>query len=64
MTKMLEKAISEVRQLPETDQDAIAQLILEELEDELPWDAAFVHPKSPLLLETLLAPPISRTIYL
>ena len=55
MTKMLEKAISEVRQLPETDQDAIAQLILEELEDERRWDAAFSHPKSPLVLEALLA---------
>lgn len=55
MTEMLEKAISEVQQLSETDQNAIAQLILEELEDERRWDAAFAHPKSPLLLEKLLA---------
>ena len=52
---MLEKAISEVQQLSETDQDAIAQLILEELEDERRWDAAFAHPKSPALLEKMLA---------
>ena len=53
MTEALEKAISEVRQLPEADQNAIAQLILEELEDERRWDAAFA--KSPEVLEKLLA---------
>ncbi len=55
MTKMLEKAIAEVRQLSEVDQDAIAHFILAELEDERRWDAAFAHPKSPILLEKLLA---------
>lgn len=55
MTKMLERAISEVKQLPESNQDAIAQLILEEIEDERKWDAAFSNPKSELLLEKLLA---------
>ena len=53
MTEMLEKAISEVQRLSETEQNAIAQLILEELEDERRWDAAFA--KSPALLEKLLA---------
>ncbi len=53
MTELLEKAISEVKRLSEVDQDAIAQLILEELEDERRWDAAFT--KSPELLEQLLA---------
>ena len=51
MTEMLEKAISQMKQLPETDQDAMAHLILEELESERRWDASFAHPKSPLLLE-------------
>ena len=55
MTEMLEKAISEVRQLPEADQDAMAHFILAELEDERRWDVAFAHPKSPMLLEKLLA---------
>ena len=52
MTKLLEKAISEVQRLPEDEQDAIAQLILEELEDERRWDAAFAG--SPDVLEKLL----------
>lgn len=55
MTEMLEKAISEVKRLSKTDQDAMAHFILEELEEERRWDAAFAHPKSPLLLEKLLA---------
>ena len=55
MTKLLEKAIFKVKQLSEPDQNAIAQLILEELEDEQQWDHTFVQPKSALLLEELLA---------
>ncbi len=53
MTEMLEKAVSEVQRLSETEQNAIAQLILGELEDERRWDAAFA--KSTALLEKLLA---------
>ena len=41
MTEMLEKAIFEVRQLPEADQDAMAHFILEELEDEKLWGRRF-----------------------
>ncbi|MEH2457960.1 hypothetical protein [Nostoc sp.] len=41
MTKLLEQAIAGVKQLPETEQDAIAALILEELEDEAHWDKVF-----------------------
>ncbi|MBD2410624.1 hypothetical protein FACHB389_17570 [Nostoc calcicola FACHB-389] len=43
MTKLLEQAIARVKQLPETEQDAIAALILEELEDEARWDKAFAQ---------------------
>ena len=52
MTKLLEKAISEVQRLSEGEQDAIAQLILEELEDERRWDASFTG--SPHVLAKLL----------
>jgi len=38
MTKLLEQAIARVKQLPETEQDVIAALILEELEDEAHWE--------------------------
>ncbi len=41
MTRMLEKAFAQAEQLSEKHQDAIATLILEEIEDEARWDAAF-----------------------
>ena len=53
MTDMLEKAVSQAEQLPEDQQDAIASLILEEIEDEARWDAAFA--RSPDVLERLAA---------
>jgi hypothetical protein len=51
MTHMLEKAFERAKGLPEDQQDAIAALILEEIEDEARWDAAFAA--SPNLLEKL-----------
>jgi hypothetical protein len=41
LTKLLEKAIAELAKLPETQQDSMAQWILDELEDEARWDVAF-----------------------
>ena len=41
MTKLLEQAIAQVKQLSEPEQDTIAALILEELEDERLWNEAF-----------------------
>ena len=41
MTQLLEQAIGEARKLPEAEQDAIAAVILEELDDERRWDEAF-----------------------
>ncbi len=43
MTQLLERAYAEVAQLPEPDQDAIAALILEELEDERKWQKSFAQ---------------------
>ena len=43
MTKLLEKAVAKVKELPAAEQDAIAALILDELEDEARWDAAFAR---------------------
>jgi len=51
MTKLLEQAMSKVRQLPEADQDAIAQIVLDELESERRWDELFA--KSPEKLQKL-----------
>jgi hypothetical protein len=41
MTKLLEKAISELSKLSDDQQDSMAQWILDELEDEQRWDTAF-----------------------
>jgi hypothetical protein len=41
MTKLLEKAVAAVSDLPEKEQDAIAALILEELADEERWAQSF-----------------------
>jgi hypothetical protein len=48
MTQLLEQALSEVRKLPEPEQDAIAALILEGLADERRWDEAFARSQEPL----------------
>ena len=41
MTALLEKAVFKVSILPAEEQDALAMLLLEEVEDEARWDAAF-----------------------
>lgn len=37
MTHLLKKAMSEVEKLPESEQDAVAALVLEELASEQRW---------------------------
>ena len=51
MTKRLEDAITKVRQLSEAEQDAIAQIVLDEIESERRWDELFV--RSPEKLASL-----------
>ena len=51
MTKLLEKAVELARQLPESEQDAIARLVLDEIEAERRWDQLFA--KSPEKLSKL-----------
>jgi len=41
MTQLLEQALTEVKKLPEPEQDAIAALILDELSDERRWPESF-----------------------
>jgi aspartate/glutamate racemase len=48
MTELLEEAMTRVQQLPPAEQDAIAQLILDELADEEQWDAAFARSQDTL----------------
>lgn len=41
MTELFERAIAVVQTLSESEQDAIAAIILAEIEDEQRWDEAF-----------------------
>ena len=43
MTQLLREAVTKAEKLPKSHQDAIAALILEEMEDEARWDAAFAR---------------------
>ena len=48
MTELLEQAIAEIKKLPADEQDSIAALILEEIEDETRWDEAFKQSQDAL----------------
>ena len=48
MTELLERAIARLKTLPASDQDAIAAMILEELEDQVRWDATFAKSQDVL----------------
>lgn len=43
MTKLLEDAIVKVRQLEEPEQDAIAQIVLDEIASERRWEELFAR---------------------
>lgn len=53
MTELLERAIARLQALPESEQDAIASIILEEIEDDRRWDDSF--SRSPDILAKLAA---------
>lgn len=53
MTKLLEQAIDHLKRLNADRQDAIASLIIKELEDDAKWDAAFASSQD--LLADLVA---------
>ena len=48
MTKLLKKAIERASALPDDEQDAIAGVILDELEDEARWRASFTASQDAL----------------
>lgn len=50
MSPLMERAFSEAGQLPEADQEAIAAIILQEIESERRWDELFARPESADLL--------------
>lgn len=53
MTELLEQAIAKIKDLPDNEQDTIAAIILEELEDEKKWEQAFANSQD--LLANLAA---------
>lgn len=53
MSMLLEQAVAKARNLPVADQDAIAAIILEEIEDDRRWDESFA--RSPGKLAALVA---------
>lgn len=48
MTQLLQQAITELQKLPDSDQDAMAMLILEELADDTKWESAFATSQTEL----------------
>ncbi|MGH7199318.1 MAG: hypothetical protein ACREJB_01855 [Planctomycetaceae bacterium] len=48
MTQLLEQSLAELEKLSETEQDAIAALILDEIADERRWDDAFARSQDQL----------------
>ena len=48
MTALMERAINRVQALPPEEQDALAALILEEVESEKRWDELFASSQSQL----------------
>jgi hypothetical protein len=48
MTKLLEKAIEQIAKLPESEQDAVAAVLLEELASERRWTNAFAGSQEKL----------------
>jgi hypothetical protein len=53
MSQLLDHAFAEARKLPDAEQDAIAALILEEIEDDRRWEEALA--RTPGKLATLAA---------
>ena len=53
MSQLLQQAFDKAMQLPETDQDALASIILQEIEAEARLDALFAKPESADLLGRL-----------
>ena len=48
MTRLLEKALLQINELPPEQQDAIASLILDEISDDRRWDNAFANSQQKL----------------
>jgi hypothetical protein len=48
MTKLLQQAFDAISKLPDAEQDAVAEQLLRELEDERRWDESFLRSQDAL----------------
>ena len=48
MTQLLDDVIKKITQLPDAEQDALAALLIDELEDEQRWDESFAKSQDKL----------------
>ena len=53
MSQLMDRAIREAQQLPESDQEAIGSIILQEIESERRWEELFSRPESADLLSRM-----------
>lgn len=53
MSALLDEAVAKARSLPEADQEALAALMLQEMEADRRWDELFARPESQTLLERM-----------
>jgi hypothetical protein len=53
MTDLMRQAIDKVVKLPDSEQDALAAILLAEMESERRWDELFARPESHDLLSRL-----------
>jgi len=53
MSQLMEQAIQKARQLPESEQEALALIMLQEIEPERRWDGLFARPGSADLLSRM-----------
>lgn len=61
MSQRMEQAITELRRLPEADQDGIAAMILETIESDRRWDELFARPESVDLLGRMADQALAET---
>lgn len=53
MSQLMEQAIQKARELPEPEQEALASIMLQEIESERRWDELFARPESADLLSRM-----------
>ena len=51
MTKLAEQAWAALRELDDSEQDRLAQMVLEDIESERKWDELLATPESQQMLE-------------